>query len=169
MTQQTLHPDRLTASDRIALRIADFSMSRPWLTMLLCLVVLATLGSGVTGLGLSSNYRSYFGPQNPELLAFDEFQDTYTKNDNIFFLIKPDDNQVFTPRIMEAVENLTERAWQIPHVLRVDSVTNFQHTHADGDELTEPLTMLVQHPHRAILSPENFACHLCNVLEHRLE
>ena len=110
-------------------------MGRPWLTMLLCLVVLGTLGSGVTGLGLSSNYRSYFGPQNPELLAFDNFQDTYTKNDNIFFLIKPDDNQVFTPRIMEAVEKLTERAWQIPHVLRVDSVTNFQYTHADGDEL----------------------------------
>ena len=30
---------------------------------------------------------------------------------------------------------LTERAWKIPYSTRVDSVTNFQHTTADGDDL----------------------------------
>ena len=29
----------------------------------------------------------------------------------------------------------TEDAWQIPHSTRVDGITNFQHTWADGDEL----------------------------------
>ena len=34
------------------------------------------------------------------------------------------------------MEKLTADAWQIPYAIRVDSVTNFQHSWADGDDLT---------------------------------
>ena len=47
---------------------------------------------------------------------------------------------------LEAVEELTEGAWQIPFALRVDSITNFQHTWADGDELiVEDLVQELEH------------------------
>ena len=69
-------------------------------------------------------------------MAFDEFQDTYTKNDNILFVLQPGDGDVFTPEIADTVEWLTAEAWKIPYAIRVDSVTNFQHSWADGDELT---------------------------------
>jgi predicted RND superfamily exporter protein len=36
---------------------------------------------------------------------------------------------------MAAVEELTEAAWQIPYTIRVDSVSNFQHTYATEDDL----------------------------------
>jgi predicted RND superfamily exporter protein len=36
---------------------------------------------------------------------------------------------------LEAVRDLTDDAWQIPHSTRVDALSNFQHTWADGDEL----------------------------------
>jgi predicted RND superfamily exporter protein len=42
---------------------------------------------------------------------------------------------VFTPRILGLVRSLTEDSWQIPNSTRVDGITNFQHTWADGDEL----------------------------------
>ena len=42
---------------------------------------------------------------------------------------------MFTPRILGLVRSLTEDAWQIPNSTRVDGITNFQHTWADGDEL----------------------------------
>lgn len=37
--------------------------------------------------------------------------------------------------MLSAVEELTRQAWLLPYVLRVDSVTNFQYSRADGDEL----------------------------------
>ena len=37
--------------------------------------------------------------------------------------------------MLGAVEELTARAWHIPYAMRVDSVTNFQHTRAEGDDL----------------------------------
>jgi predicted RND superfamily exporter protein len=69
-------------------------------------------------------------------VAFDELQATYTKNDNILFVVKPRNADVFAPHVAQAVEELTAEAWKIPFAIRVDSITNFQHSWADGDELT---------------------------------
>ncbi|MEW8030175.1 MAG: MMPL family transporter, partial [Candidatus Thiodiazotropha sp.] len=45
------------------------------------------------------------------------------------------DGKVFTRETLSAVAELTKESWQIPYSLRVDSITNFQHTHAEGDDL----------------------------------
>ena len=39
------------------------------------------------------------------------------------------------PQVLDAVEFLTLEAWQLPFVLRVDSITNYQHTTATEDDL----------------------------------
>ncbi|HCL29768.1 MAG TPA: hypothetical protein DIC52_15175 [Candidatus Latescibacteria bacterium] len=53
--------------------------------------------------------------------AFEKLQRTYTKIDNVLFTIAPWGDQVFEPAILDAIELLTEKAWQLPYVLRVDS------------------------------------------------
>jgi len=106
------------------------------LAVVVSLVVLVLLGaSGARFLGFSTDYRVFFSPDNPQLTAFERLQNTFNKNDNVLFLILPKDGQVFTPRTLSAVEWLTQASWQIPHSLRVDSVTNFQHTRGQGDDL----------------------------------
>ena len=124
------------ATDRFAVSLADRVLKRPKLTIALVLALVILAAAGVTRLEFSNNYRVFFGPDNPELIAFDEFQDTYTKNDNIMFVVKPAQGSVFTPQTTEAIEWLTAEAWKIPYAIRVDSVTNFQHSWANGDDLT---------------------------------
>ena len=131
-----MSPEETNRVDRAALRLVEVMIRRPWLVIGLTLIAVLAATSGVRHLEFSNNYRVFFSSDNPELLAFEEFQDTYTKNDNILFVLQPEDGQVFTPRLTEAIERLTEEAWQIPYAIRVDSVTNFQHTWADGDDLT---------------------------------
>ena len=126
----------ITATDRLALAITDFAIRRPWRTIVATLVLVVMAGSGLLNIGLATNYRVFFSPENPELVAFENFQETYTKNDNFLFAIKPQSETVFSPRIADVVEKLTERAWKIPYAIRVDSVTNFQHSWAQGDDLT---------------------------------
>ena len=109
-----------------------------WRWLVIAAVILATLavGSGARFLDFATNYRVFFSAQNPELSAFEEFQQTYTKNDNFLFVVQPADGVVFGPEITDVVGRITEEAWQIPYNIRVDSITNFQHSWADGDELT---------------------------------
>ena len=99
------------------------------------LVVTALAASGGRFLSFTNDYRAFFGTANPQLLAFEALQNTYTKNDNIMFVLAPEGGQVFTPQVLDAVIWLTEQAWQIPYSIRVDSITNFQHTRAEDDDL----------------------------------
>ena len=105
----------------------------PIIVVLLGLVFLAA--SGGEKLAFSTNYRVFFSDDNPQLRAFDALEAMYNKNDNVLFVITPKDGNVFTPQTLSVVETLTLDAWQIPHNLRVDSISNFQHTEANGDEL----------------------------------
>lgn len=93
------------------------------------------LAAGVTRLHFTNDYRVFFSKENPQLLAFENLQNTYTKNDNVLFVITPKDYNVFTPETLAAVRDITKQSWQIPYSIRVDSITNFQHTSADEDDL----------------------------------
>jgi predicted RND superfamily exporter protein len=106
-----------------------------WLFVVLAFAFVGFAANGVRFLGFSNDYRIFFSAENPQLVAFENLQNTYTKSDNVLFVIAPADGDVFTPRTLDAVEWLTEQAWQIPYSIRVDSVTNFQHTRAEGDDL----------------------------------
>ena len=125
-----------TGTDRLAAGLADFVIRFRWLVILAALLAVGAAGSGGQYLEFANNYRVFFSKENPELLAFDNFQDTYTKNDNILFVLQPKDGQTFSAAMAEAQERLTEGAWKIPFTIRVDSLTNFQHSWADGDDLT---------------------------------
>jgi predicted RND superfamily exporter protein len=91
--------------------------------------------SGARLLDFTTDYRVFFSKENPQLAAFERLQNTYTKNDNVLFVLVPKDGKVFTNETLAAIEWLTKESWQIPYSIRVDSVTNFQHTRGQGDDL----------------------------------
>jgi len=100
--------------------------------------VAATVALGVVGVWqteFSSDYRVYFAADNPELLAYEEIERTYTSDDTIFIALQPVEGSIFTPETLSLIEEMTEAAWQIPHAMRVDSLTNFQHMEASEDDL----------------------------------
>ena len=99
----------------------------------LALVVAA--GSGARFLLFDTDYRIWFSEDNPQLQAFETIQNTYTKYDNLLFVLTPKGGDVFTRSTLAAVEWLTEQAWQVPYSIRVDSLSNFQHTRGEADEL----------------------------------
>ena len=133
------------AIDRFAAELTRRVIARRWLVVLLAITLAAAAGLGASRLEFSTNYRVFFSEANPELQAFENLQDTYTKNDNFLFVLEPSDEAVFSPRTLAAVEHLTEEAWKIPFAIRVDSISNFQHTYANGDDLVvEDLVKNVQ-------------------------
>lgn len=106
-----------------------------WWVILFSIMFAVGLTSGVQHIGFDNDYRVFFSDQNPHLKAFDEQQKTYTKNDNILFVITPNNGEVFVPDVLAAVEEATRKAWLLPYALRVDSITNFQYSRAIEDDL----------------------------------
>ncbi|WP_206683183.1 efflux RND transporter permease subunit [Neptunicella marina] len=113
-----------------------------WSVLLLSLCLIALCGFGASKLYFRGDYKIFFGHSNPQLLAFESMQKTFNKNDNIGIVVAPEDGDVFTAENLTLLWNLTEDAWQIPYSSRVDSITNFQHTQAEQDDLlVEPLVL----------------------------
>ena len=122
--------------DKFSVKLTELVIRNKWTTILFTLLFTLACGYGAKNLAFSTNYRVFFSESNPELKAFESFQSTYTKNDNVLFVVKKNEpGNVFNDSDLTAIKEITERAWQIPYVIRVDSITNFQHTSAVGDDL----------------------------------
>jgi len=106
-----------------------------WLIIIFSLVFVALTATGGKNIYFTTNYRVFFSDDNPQLLEFEALENTYVQNDNVFFILEPASGKVFTRETLSAVEYLTERAWQTPFSNRVDSITNFQYTEAEEDDL----------------------------------
>jgi uncharacterized protein len=107
-----------------------------WAVIAACLALVASIASGLLKLEFTNSYRVFFSPDNPELLAFGAMENTYSKHDNVMFVVVPPDGDVFSRDSLALIETLTTRAWQLPYANRVDSITNFQYTTAIDDDLT---------------------------------
>ncbi|TNF38246.1 MAG: RND transporter, partial [Gammaproteobacteria bacterium] len=137
------------------IRFTEWILKWKYLVVLISVATVTLLASGASKLAFTNDYRIFFSKENPQLTAFESLQNTYTKNDNVLFVVAPKNKQVFSKETLTAIQDITEQAWQIPYSIRVDSVTNFQHTHAEGDELivddlvVDPHAMTVQDLDRA--------------------
>ncbi len=118
-----------------AVRYADWLIRWRWLVLAASVVLAVLAASGGRFIEMNNDYRVFFSKDNPQLQEFEQVQRTYTKVDNILFAVVPPDGDAFSANTLAAVEELTARSWHLPYSLRVDSVTNFQHTHAEGDDL----------------------------------
>ncbi|MDE0059862.1 MAG: MMPL family transporter [Defluviicoccus sp.] len=127
--------ERGIAGQRFATRFAERVLRFRWPVILATLVLVAAASSGIAMLEFSGNYRIFFDEDNPQLLALEELENTYGKNENVAFLIVPEDGNATSQSALSAALWLTDAAWKTPYSRRVDSLANFQHTTAEGDDL----------------------------------
>jgi len=106
-----------------------------WLLLVLGLAVIGAAGYGGSKLGFTTDYRVFFDEGNAQLEAYESLQNTYEKSDNVLIVVKPNQKDVFNRETLQAIQWLTNEAWQTPFSTRVDSIANFQHTRAEEDDL----------------------------------
>jgi hypothetical protein len=82
-----------------------------------------------------ADYHVWFEPDNPELVAYDRFQEVFSKEENLIAVVVAKEGDLFTNENLESLKYLTDRCWTIPYVSRVDGLTNFNYTYVDEDDL----------------------------------
>lgn len=107
--------------------------SRPRCLLLVSALVVVFCAIGLLRLSVTADYRVFFSDDNPELLVFQEQEARFYKSDTVVFGVAGD---VYSQSGLSAIQWLSEQAWQLPYVQRVDSLSNYQHAQVDGDELS---------------------------------
>lgn len=118
-------------------RWGSFVVRFRWIVFPLALILAIGMASGVKNFGFNNDYRVFFSEDNPQLKAFDALQAKYTKDDNVYVIIEPQNGKkVFDRDVLKAIDYfVNESAWQTPFSSRVDALTNYQHTVAIGDDM----------------------------------
>ncbi|MFP6689433.1 MAG: MMPL family transporter [Alphaproteobacteria bacterium] len=110
-----------------------------WPILVLTILFVLVMAAGGQYLKISNDSRIFFSEDNPQLIAFEALEATYTESNTVLIAVAPKNESstggIFTPNALAAVSELTEQGWLLPYSTRVDSLTNFSHTWADGDEL----------------------------------
>ena len=122
-------------SDFLIERYACWIIHHRALVLVSSLLIVALIAYGARNLTFVDDYRIYFSKDNPQLLAYEALENSYTKNDNILLAVSHSSDNVFHPEAIKALRFLTDQGWQLPYSQRVDSIINFQYTYADNDDL----------------------------------
>ncbi|MED5431904.1 MAG: MMPL family transporter, partial [Pseudomonadota bacterium] len=110
-------------------------VAHPVWVLLVCTGLCLAMASGMRHFHNNNDPRIFFTEDNPDFKRFVSLEDSFTANEMVLFVIHPKNDDVFEPKTLAAIESLTEDAWTLPHSTRVDSLTNFQHTEVEGDDL----------------------------------
>ena len=111
-----------------------------WRVVVVATLAMLAMAAGLPHVVVKNEHRVLFGEGNPQLAAFDALENTYSASNSAVIAVAPRSGTVFTRPVLGAIEELTAAAWEAPHSSRVDSLTNYTHSMADGDDLiVEPL------------------------------
>ena len=127
--------ERRTLSQRIAELIIRF----PKTSILLGIAIAILAVPGVQRLQADFTYRIWFRDGDPLLEAFDRFERRFG-NDEAVAVVVHSESGIFDLESATLLRDLTEDMWQVSEIIRVESLSNYNWTHAEEDDLlVDPL------------------------------
>ena len=106
-----------------------------YLSILFCLVLLVASFRGVGGIAFSPDMEQFFPEDYPISENHAHIEDTFYSSDSVIIAIGVDEGTIFNPRILNLIEEITDKAWSTPHSIRVDSLSNFSFVRVEVDDL----------------------------------
>ncbi len=104
------------------------------MVMFVSLVVIVALSIGLKNTVISSDFRLYFDKQNPQLIAFENLEAGFNKQDTLSFLVVFEQG-VFAESSLRAVRDLVDASWKLPYVRKVSALTNYPRTQSSDEEI----------------------------------
>lgn len=115
--------------------LVQFCMQRRyWLLLASLLLVIFSL-LGLEHFRFDGSMRFFFGRDYPHLQAFNRIEEQFGRFDNTVILVSAQKGDLFTPKRLRLLEQMTDDAWSFPEATRVESIANYQYSWSEGDEL----------------------------------
>ncbi len=119
---------------------ARFIVAHPWQVLLPTLAITLIAIAGLAWLRVDVTFESFLEPDDPVLIAYEKFADTFGRDERIVISAAPGAatgpagvfERRFLERLREFHQALDER---VPHVEELTSLVNARDTRAEGDTL----------------------------------
>lgn len=106
-----------------------------WLFFLVSMMLVAVSIAGLQHFVFDGSPRIFFAKGNPSFERFEAMEATYGSDIRLFYMVSAKNGSMMDPDNLRALQEITDESWEMPFVRRVDSITNYQYTHSEDDEL----------------------------------
>jgi hydrophobe/amphiphile efflux-3 (HAE3) family protein len=108
----------------------NFIQKFRWVIAIIIPLFVLLLASNLKNLSFEGSYRIWFGEDSKILNNYDDFRNIFGNDDGIVITFK-DESGIFHEKALSSIQRLTDKLWETKYVTRVDSITSYQHVHAD--------------------------------------
>jgi len=116
----------------------DFLQKFKWAIVIIVPLIVFGLATNLKHLEIDGSYRIWFEKDSKILTDYDVFRSEFSNDDGVTIVFK-DENGIFNKKALASIQRITEALWEMPHIERVDSITNYQHVHAEVDKPNDVL------------------------------
>jgi hypothetical protein len=116
-------------------KTTDSLIKLRWPLLVLSLLIVALAFYGFKFFKFDASPRSYFVDGHPPLERFLATEERYGRDYRIFIMASAKEGDMFDDKNLKALLDITTQGWDLPFVRRVDSLTNYQFTSSEDDEL----------------------------------
>jgi predicted RND superfamily exporter protein len=104
-----------------------------WAIVFIVPLLVLILATNLKHLEIDGSYRIWFEEDSKILKEYDAFREEFSNDDGIVIVFQ-DKEGIFNKKALSSIQRLTEALWEMPHIDRVDSITNYQHVHSEVDK-----------------------------------
>lgn len=108
-----------------------------WLIAISVPFIVFLLAVNLKNIEIDGNYRIWFEKDSQKLVIYDKFRSEFS-NDNGVTIVFRDENGIFNKKALQSIKNITDALWDMKHIERVASLTNYQYIHnneSDPDDI----------------------------------
>lgn len=111
-------------------------VDKRWHYFFATLVLLLVLSSQLLHMVFNGNVNVMFDEDDRYFQRLQQLDHEYAESNYLIVLFQPPGSSVYDAQAMQITRELTAALWQLPHTVRVDSITNYPKLRVDGDTLS---------------------------------
>ncbi len=115
-------------------RFVNGLLSNPKKSILLGVLFTAIFIPGLFKVEPEFSYKGYYRADHPLIVAFNQFEKTFGGDDRIAIVVHSEKG-IFNQNHINTIIELTDKMWEVSDIIRVDSLSNYNYTRAEGDDI----------------------------------
>jgi predicted RND superfamily exporter protein len=122
--------------EKIQKNFIQFIINKPKVTLLIGIIIFLSFGIGATYIQSNFSAKIWFDDEYPAMQDLDNFEKRFGGDQFIAVGFYTDKKEgLFTEENLQLISELTEELWLLPDIIRVDTISNFNHIKADGNDI----------------------------------
>lgn len=123
---------------RVVTKITEMVIKNPIKCLLLITILTAAFFPGLLKFKEQYDVRIWFRETDPKIKTLDAFERKFGNDENLV-LVMHSPSGIFDVESSNTIREITDLLWQVPQIIRVDSLSNYNYTFSEEDDiLVEP-------------------------------